>query len=376
MAQALPFSPLFLAAPTADAAATSPVAHIGFPVETVLLFGGVFVFSLLVDLFQHRSHKPITAANAGAWSVFWVLLSLGFYGWIYYHHGAHFASMFLTGYVLEKTLSVDNLMVFIAVFEYFQIRSGLQHRILYYGILGAIFFRAVFVGLGSGILLAVGPWAEIVFGLVVAWAAVKMLQGGGDDDKEEKPEYEKMGLVRFVTRIYPVFPKLMDAKFFVSRAEAEEEAKKDPSIQLAPGVQRWITPAFVCLLVVEGSDVLFAFDSVPAVIAVTKEPLLVYTAMIFAVLGLRSLYFLLLILTKYLVHLEKAVIVVLFFIAIKMWLGAAGHLVPSGEWLAHLVSPNLSLVIVLSILGLGVLASLVWPEKEEAEASTSAGGDG
>jgi tellurite resistance protein TerC len=219
----------------------------------------------------------------------------------------------------------------------------------------------------------VGPWAEIVFGLVVAWAAVKMLQGGGDDGEEEKPEYEKMGLVRFVTRIYPVFPKLMDAKFFVSRAEAEEEAKKDPAVQLAPGVQRWITPAFVCLLVIEGSDVLFAFDSVPAVIAVTKEPLLVYTAMIFAVLGLRSLYFLLLILTKYLVHLEKAVIVVLFFIAIKMWLGAAGHLVPSGEWLAHLVSPNLSLVIVLSILGLGVLASLVWPEKEEAETPASAG---
>jgi tellurite resistance protein TerC len=351
------------------------MSSLGFPTDTVALFAGAFVFSLLVDLFQHRRHARVTAANAAGWSVFWVALSLGFYGWIRYRHGEHYASMFLTGYVLEKTLSVDNLMVFIAVFEFFKIHSGLQHRILYYGILGAIVFRAIFVGLGSGILIAVGPWAEIVFGLTVAWAAVKMLRSGKDEGEEKEPDYEHMGLVRFFRRLYPVFPSLVGAQFFIDRHEAERAAAKHvPPITLEPGVKRWMTPAFVCLLVVEGSDVLFAFDSVPAVIAVTKEPLLVYTAMIFAVLGLRSLYFLLLILTRYLVHLEKAVIVVLFFIAAKMLLGASEHLLHMKA--PFEVTPTGSLVVVLGVLTLGVLASFVWPgEAAEASPRSVAGDD-
>jgi tellurite resistance protein TerC len=373
----------FLAASTATvvaladgaAAAANPSAgsapHLGFPLVTVGIFVAAFAFSLFIDLVQHRSHGEVTAANAAGWSVFWVALSLGFYGWIRYEHGPDYASMFLTGYVLEKTLSVDNLMVFIAVFEFFKIKSGLQHRILYWGILGAIVFRAIFVAIGSTLLLQIGPIAEVVFGAIVAWAAVKMLQGGGDDDggEEEEPNYEEMGLVRFFRRFYPVYPRLRDADFFVSRAEVEADVAKDPALKeqvgasLASGAKRWMTPAFVALLVIEGSDVLFAFDSVPAVIAVTKEPLLVFTAMIFAVLGLRSLYFLLLILTKYLVHLEKAVIFILFFIAFKMFLAPARHYFP--QYVTFDISPNLSLLIVMGILGLGVIASLIWPEKPE-----------
>ncbi|MBM4358490.1 MAG: TerC/Alx family metal homeostasis membrane protein [Deltaproteobacteria bacterium] len=346
---------------------------LAFPLDTVAIFGAVFVLSMLVDLYQHRRHRSVSAANAAGWSVFWIALSLGFYGWIRYRHGEHHASMFLTGYVLEKTLSIDNLMVFIAVFEFFKIHSGLQHRILYYGILGAIVFRAIFVGLGSGILIAVGPWAEIVFGLVVGWAAVKMLRGESEAHEEKEPDYEHMGLVRFFRRFYPVFPSLVGASFFIGREEAERAAAKHaPPLVLDPGVKRWMTPAFVCLLVVEGSDVLFAFDSVPAVIAVTKEPLLVYTAMIFAVLGLRSLYFLLLILTRYLVHLEKAVIVVLFFIAAKMFLGAAEHLLHVK--LPFVITPTNSLVVVLGVLSLGVLASFFWPgEPVEGSPRSTAG---
>ena len=384
----------FLAASTATvvaladgaAAAASQAApveeHLGFPLITVGIFVAAFAFSLFIDLVQHRSHGEVTAANAAGWSVFWVALSLGFYGWIRHAHGDAYASMFLTGYVLEKTLSVDNLMVFIAVFEFFKIKSGLQHRILYWGILGAIVFRAIFVAIGSTLLLQIGPIAEVVFGAIVAWAAVKMLQGGGDDDgdDEEEPKYEEMGLVRFFRKFYPVYPRLRDADFFVSRTEVEADIAKDPSLKeplaasLAGGAKRWMTPAFVALLVIEGSDVLFAFDSVPAVIAVTKEPLLVFTAMIFAVLGLRSLYFLLLILTKYLVHLEKAVIFILFFIAFKMFLAPAKHYFPQHVTID--ISPNLSLLIVMGILGLGVIASLIWPEKpEEGGGDDTKGGE-
>ena len=231
-----------------------------------------------MDLVQHRSHQEVTVKDAAGWSIFWILLSLAFYGWIHVEHGEHDASMFLTGYVLEKTLSVDNLMVFIAVFEFFKIRSGLQHRILYWGILGAVVFRALFVAVGSTVLLAVGPIAEIIFGVIVLWAAVKMLKGGDDNEGGEETDYADAGIVRFFKRFYPVYPRLSGSRFFVRRADAEQEAAADPQLaselkpDLARGVTRWMTPAFVALLVIEASDILFALDSVPAVIAVTKEP--------------------------------------------------------------------------------------------------------
>lgn len=352
-----------------------------FPPETVALFAVVFAFSLFMDLFQHRGQKEVSWQNAAGWSVFWIATSFAFYGWLVWHHGDDhptWGSLFLTGYVLEKTLSVDNLMVFIAIFRYFRIQSGLQHRILYWGILGAIVFRALFVGVGTGLLAVMGPWAEILFGLFVAWAAVQMLRSG-DDDGDGEPDYESMPLVRWAKKAFPVFPKLVGDRFFVDRAEAERIAATDPSITLAAGVKRWMTPAFVCLLVVEGSDVMFSVDSVPAVIAVTKEPLIVYTAMIFAVLGLRSLYFVVEALTKYMAHIEKAVIFVLFFIALKMFVGAAEHLfhleVPWWSALPTTVQANYSMYFVLGILGVGVVASFLFPEKgEDAEGGAASGG--
>lgn len=361
----------FAQAPAPVAAADGLAAH--FPPETVALFLCVFAFSLFLDLVQHKDHKEVTWQNAAKWSVFWVATSLGFAGWLMWHHGVdhpEWGSLFLTGYVLEKTLSVDNLVVFIAVFRYFRIQSGLQHRILYWGILGAIVFRAVMVVLGTGLLKVMGPWAEIIFGVFVAWAAIQMLRGGGDHEGE--PDYESMALVKFFKRFFPVFPKLVGASFFVDRAEAERASAGDPSITLAAGVKRWMTPAFVCLLVIEGSDVLFAVDSVPAVIAVSKEPLIVYTAMIFAVLGLRSLYFVVEAMTKYMAHLEKAVIGVLFFIAAKMFVGAAEHLahlkIPWWSELPMGTQANYSMVVVLGMLALGVIASFIWPEKDDDSA--------
>lgn len=342
-----------------------------FPIDTIAIFASVFVLSLIVDLIQHRGRKEVSVKDAAAWSIFWVAISLAFYGWVTYRHGSAWGSMFLTGYVLEKTLSIDNLMVFIAIFKFFRIESGLQHRILYFGILGAIIFRFIFVAIGTGFLKLAGPWALLVFGIFVAWAAIQMLRSGGEEEEEE-PDYNQMGLVKFFQKFYPVFPRLVGDRFFLSRPEAEAAAKNDSSLKLPANAVRFMTPAFVCLLVVESSDVLFAFDSVPAVIAVTQEPLLVYTAMIFAILGLRSLYFILLVLTKYLAHLEKAVIYILFFIAAKMFFEAYDKFYDMGwfSWeLPFHLTPNISMAIVLGMLSLGVIASFIWPAKPEAESS-------
>jgi tellurite resistance protein TerC len=340
--------------------------HPEFPIDTTMIFVAIFVASLVTDLVQHRAHAEVTVRNAAGWSVFWIALSLAFYGWVYVRHGAEPASLFITGYVLEKTLSVDNLMVFIAIFQFFKIQSGLQHRILYYGILGAILFRALFVGVGAGLLQVAGPWAELLFGIFLAWAAWKMLRGGDDEATEDKGAAQQdtwpVRLLMWTFRgVAPYFPHLVGDRFFATREEVDPVARKH-GITLPEGVRHFMTPAFVCLLVIEGSDVMFSFDSVPAVIAVTKEPLLVYTAMIFAVLGLRSLYFILAALTKYLAHLEKAVIAVLFFIAFKMFYAAIPHI--AHQQVPFEITPNLSLTIVLGTLGAGVLASVIWPESE------------
>ena len=358
----------------------------GFPPITVAIFVGAFIFSLIIDLLQHRNSEEITFKGSVMWSIFWIMLSLGFWGWLNFgppdlvlgedvdgKHSkqAEYASMFLTGYVLEKTLSVDNLMVFIAIFKFFNIKDILQHRILYFGILGAIIFRGIFVGLGTLLLMAAG-YAELIFGALVFYAAWQMWKAS-EEEEDENPEYEDMFLVRFFNRFYPIFPKLVGKSFFISKKKAAEEAENDENITVDPSISRYMTPAFVCLLVIEGSDVLFAVDSVPAVIAVTREPLLVFSSMIFAILGLRSLYFVLVVLTKYLVHIETAVIFVLFFISAKMFIHSyenfdtkQGFDLPDLPHWLHIES-QVSMYIVLTMLALGVLASFIWPGEEEEE---------
>ncbi|MBN3834655.1 TerC/Alx family metal homeostasis membrane protein [Burkholderia sp. Ac-20344] len=336
--------------------------HIGFPPLTMAVFVGLALAALLLDMVTHRDDKPITLARASIWSVFWVAISLAFAGFLYVRHGAEVASLFLTGYALEKVLSVDNLFVFMAIFAWFKVPDGLRHRILHWGIIGAIVFRGVFVVIGTG-LLAFGPWVEIVFALIVAWTAVMMLKGGDDDD--ETKDYSQHLACRFAKKLFPVWPRLHGHKFFVSRKQLEAEVRtpeRDMSLAAKGGL--FATPLFLCLVVIEVSDVLFAFDSVPAVIAVSREPLIVYSAMLFAILGLRTLYFVLEALKRYVVHLEKAVVVLLFFIAAKLGLNATDHLFHHGIS----ISPNTSLLIVMVVLAIGILASVIFPNKEEARA--------
>lgn len=337
---------------------------LGFPPLTMAVFVGLALAALLLDMLTHQNDKPITLLRASLWSVFWVAISLAFAGFLYVQHGAEVASLFVTGYALEKVLSVDNLFVFMAIFAWFKVPDGLRHRILYWGIIGAIVFRGVFVVIGTG-LLAFGPWVEILFALIVAWTAVMMLRGGGDDDKEE--DYSDHIACRFARKLFPVWPKLHGNNFFVSRKTLEVEIRKPEhqGMTLAARGGLFATPLFLCLVVVEVSDVLFAFDSVPAVIAVSREPLIVYSAMLFAILGLRTLYFVLEALKRYLVHLEKAVVALLSFIAAKLGLNATDHLFHHGIS----IDPNTSLLVVMVVLTLGILASVIFPQKEESPAN-------
>ncbi|EMG9342991.1 TerC/Alx family metal homeostasis membrane protein, partial [Proteus mirabilis] len=289
--------------------------HIGFPTETVIVFVVLAIGAIFIDLFMHRADKPITLKNAVFWSIFWVVVAMAFAGFLYVHHGAEVASLFVTGYALEKVLSVDNLFVMMAIFSWFAVPDRFRHRILYWGIIGAIVFRAIFVAIGTG-LLSLGPYVEIVFALIVAWTAVMMLRSG--NDSEEIEDYSQHLAYRLVKRFFPIWPKITGHAFLLTQKEVDAELakpeNKDITIGRGTKAALYATPLMLCVAVVELSDVMFAFDSVPAIIAVSREPLIVYSAMMFAILGLRTLYFVLEALKQYLIHLEKAVIALLFFI--------------------------------------------------------------
>lgn len=326
------------------------VGTLGFPVWDMVVLAGVLLLSVVIDFLGHKEEKEISIKSALKWSAFWIALGFAYYGYIWVVHSKEYASLFLSGYVLEKSLSIDNLLVFMAIFASFGIKSThLQHKILLWGIAGAIVFRGIFVAAGTAIF-NLHWFFQVLFGLIVAWSALAIIKGG--DDEEDEVDYSKHWATRLVGKILPVHPALDGEKF----------------ITIKNGI-KYATPALLCVFVVEFTDVIFSFDSVPAVIGVTQEPLLVYSAMLFAILGLRALFFVLSVAVKYLVHLEKAVAVVLVFVGAKLMYHPFGEALHA-KWafMPHDISANVSLYIVLGTLALGVLASLVFPEKEEATA--------
>ena len=348
--------------------------HLGFPIETVAVFVVLSVGAIAIDLFAHKDEKPLTLKSAALWSLFWVFVSIMFGVYLWIHHDAETASLFFTGYALEKVLSVDNLFLIMAVFASFKIPENLRHRVLYWGIIGAIVFRMIFVAIGTG-LLALGAYVELIFAAIIAFAAIMMLKSG-DEDSHENVDYSEHFAYKLVHKFFPVFPRLYGHNFFLNAEELAKAREQYPDVHLElagedvkhpedshpqPMKKGTLvaTPLFLCLAVIELSDVMFAFDSVPAVIAASKEPLIVYSAMMFAILGLRTMYFVLEALKGYLVHLEKAVVFLLFFIAFKLALAASNHLFHHG-WE---ISPNASLLVVLIVLTIGVLASFLLPKK-------------
>lgn len=308
----------------------------GYSTISIVIFISMVFICLWFDLFMHRRDQAVSLRSAILWSAFWVAVSFFFAGYIGAAHGFEKASLFLSGYLLEKSLSVDNLFVFIAIFASFGIRDEFQHRILYFGILGALVFRMIFIAAGTSILL-LGQWVLAIFGFFVLWSAWQMYRQGGDADEEETEDYTNHWSVRMTRRILRVHPHRDGHNFFTRQNK-----------------KLHITPLMLCLISIEVADIMFAFDSVPAVIAITQEPFLVYTSNIFAILGLRSMYFLLTAAKRYLCHLEKAVISILFFIGVKMLLSVFN---------VYHIPTNVSLIIVLSGLAAGAIASLKFPEE-------------
>ena len=244
---------------------------LGFPIQTTIVFVCLLVGALFIDLFTHRKDKVISLRSAILWSVFWVIISLLFAVYLFYSYGSEVGSLFITGYALEKVLSIDNLFVMMAIFSWFSIPSKYWHRILYWGIIGAIIFRGIFVIIGTG-LLSLGSYVELIFAFVVGWTAVMMLKN--DDNDEEIEDYSQHLAYRLVKRIFPVWPKIYGHNFFINKKQVNEELakpeNKDLVINSGAKATIFATPLFLCLAVIEISDVMFAFDSVPAVIAVSR----------------------------------------------------------------------------------------------------------
>lgn len=307
----------------------------GYSTTSIVIFVSVVFIALWIDLFMHRKDKTVSLTNATGWSIFWVAVSLLFAGHIGVTHGFDKASLFLSGYLLEKSLSVDNLFVFMAIFASFGIKDEFQHRILYFGIVGALVLRMLFIAAGTS-LLFLGQWVLAIFGFFVLWSAWQMYRQSGEDE-EEIENYTNHWSVSAAKRLLRVHPYRDGHNFFT---------KQDDKLH--------VTPLMLCLIAVEVADIMFAFDSVPAVIAITQDPFLVYTSNIFAILGLRSMYFMLSAAKRYLCHLEKAVIGILVFIGLKMLLGVFD---------IYHISPNVSLIIVMLGLTSGVAASVVFPEE-------------
>jgi tellurite resistance protein TerC len=266
------------------------------------------------------------------WSAVWIGVALLFNVGVYFMKGKELAVQFLAGYLLEKSLSVDNLFVFLLIFNYFHLPTKYQHEVLFWGIIGALVFRAIFIVCGLG-LLHYFSWMIYVFGAFLVWTGVKLAF-----EKDKKVEPENNVFVKMFRRFFPLTNDYHDGKFFV-RIDGVLHA----------------TPLIVILLVVESTDIVFAVDSIPAVLAISRDAFIIYTSNVFAILGLRALYFALAQLMKLFHHLHYGLSLILVLIGIKMIVAHFVH-----------IPTVVTLGTIFLILTVSVVASLIWPQREEA----------
>ena len=294
----------------------------------------VFVLGMLaLDLgVFHRKAHAVSIKEASVWSLVWVTLAMVFNLGIYFAWGQEKALEFLTGYVIEKSLSVDNLFVFLMVFQYFNTPAQYQHRVLFWGILGALVLRAIFIATGSA-LLNNFHWMIYVFGGFLVITGIKMYFQG-----DEKLEPEKNPVVRLFERFVPIIKEYDGQKFFVRR-----NGKIHGTLLM------------LVLIVVETTDVIFAVDSIPAIFAITEDPFIVYTSNVFAILGLRALYFMLAGVMDMFVYLKIGLSFVLCFVGTKMLLVDI-YKIPIGA----------SLGVIGGVLLISILASWLVKRKEAA----------
>ena len=297
-----------------------------------ILFNAFVVAMLVLDLgvFHRRSHT-VKFREAMIWSTVWVALAVIFAVVIYFWHGRASSLEFVTGYVIELSLSVDNLFVFLLIFRYFQVPPGHQHKVLFWGILGALVMRAIFIAAGVGLIQRF-HWVVYVFGAFLVYSGLKLLRQG---EAEIHPESNPV--LRLFRRWVPVTKDYEGNKFFVRRTGL------------------FATPLLVVLLVVETTDLLFAVDSIPAILAITRDAFIVYTSNVFAILGLRSMYFALAGMMEMFRYLHYGLSLVLMFVGSKMLLS---HY--------YEIPTVMALSAVASILLLSVAASLLKPKPKAA----------
>jgi tellurite resistance protein TerC len=306
--------------------------------ESLWLWVGfnVFILAMLaldLGVFHRKSHV-VSLKESLTWTGVWVTLALLFNAGVWHYAGSARALEFFTGYLIEKSLSVDNVFVFALLFSYFAVPPKYQHKVLFWGILGALIMRAIMIALGAA-LIARFSWIIYVFGAFLILTGIKMIV-----KREEEIHPERNPIVRWFKRLMPVTPDYRGDKFFV----------RENGLRMA-------TPLFVVLLLVEFTDLIFAVDSIPAIFAVTKDPFIVYTSNVFAILGLRSLYFALAGVMNKFHYLKIGLGAVLSFVGVKMILAHT----------AWKIDTLVSLGVIVVILATSVVWSLLRPKKVKPE---------
>nr|WP_236022974.1 TerC family protein [Dictyobacter formicarum] len=295
----------------------------------------LFVLVLLaldLGIFHRKSHA-VSTKEALIWSAVWISLALVFNAGVYLVSGGEVALQFLTGYLVEKSLSVDNIFVFVLLFSYFKVPNAYQHRVLFWGIIGALLMRGILIVAGS-VLIEQFHWIIYVFGAFLIFTGIKMgVQKEADVHPENNP------LVKCAHRLVPVSNDFVRDRFIVKRAG-----------------KIMITPLLLVLLVIETSDLLFAVDSIPAIFAVTTDPFIVYTSNVFAILGLRSLYFVFANIIHKFYFLQAGLAVILCFVGLKMVISSFYH-VPTG----------LSLLVIALVLAVAIIASIIRARRRREE---------
>ncbi|MDO9495556.1 MAG: TerC family protein [Nocardioides sp.] len=314
----------------------------------------VILAMLAIDLFAHRTAHVVSVREAAIWSAVWVSLGLAFGGVVWWVYGAQAGGEYYAGYLIEKSLAVDNVFVFALMFTYFAVPREYQHRVLFYGVLGALVFRAIFIA-GGAVLIENFAWILYLFGAFLVITGWKMFTHRNDQlDPSRNP------VLRWVQKRVPSTEEYHGQKFWVRKAG------------------KWVaTPLFTVLVLVEVTDIIFAVDSIPAIFAVTQEPFLVFTSNAFAILGLRAMYFLLADLIHRFIYLKAGLAVVLVFVGVKMLLLDV-YKVPI--WLSLVViATSITVAVVWSLRATRDLPATVAGEPAtdagDSEADDSAAGD-
>jgi tellurite resistance protein TerC len=294
---------------------------------------GLIVALVVLDLVvSSRNPHAVGFREATAWSVFYIGVAIGFGVWVYQYFGSEFGAQYFAGYIVEKSLSIDNLFVFVIIMGAFAVPAAYQHRVLTYGIAMALVLRAIFIAIGAA-LLAAFSFMFVIFGAILIWTAIKLFQ-----HRNEDPDVKDNGLVRVTRRLVPVSPDYVGGRL-TTRIDGRFA----------------VTPLFIVLVAIGGTDILFALDSIPAVFGVTEEAYIVFTANAFALLGLRALFFLVKGLLDRLVYLSTGLALILAFIGVKLILHFLHGIEPS----VPEIETNVSLAVIVVILFVTTVASLV-----------------